>query len=188
VRCRSPPEFPFRFIWVLGWSTWYLCANDPTPCTCNTNYLHILTRCHSCVGWGRAGGLGRAEPSGANTAVSAGFASGVSLQRMERSQRCLFLTWTRSLIYCRLPTGPPTEWPPPEGTGLAGHSQVLGFAMRTASLLLDNAPRARFDFPLEKPHRHCPPLGGGRRAFACSSSCSSRLFSPPMASCPAPGV
>ena len=42
VRCRSSPEFPFRFIWVLGWSTWYLCANDPTPCTCNTNYLHIL--------------------------------------------------------------------------------------------------------------------------------------------------
>jgi hypothetical protein len=24
VRCRSSPEFPFRFIWVLGWSTWYL--------------------------------------------------------------------------------------------------------------------------------------------------------------------
>jgi hypothetical protein len=25
-------EFPhcFRFIWVLGWSTWCLCANDPT--------------------------------------------------------------------------------------------------------------------------------------------------------------
>ena len=42
VRCRSPPEFPFRFIWVLGWSTWYLCANDPTPCTCKTNYLRIL--------------------------------------------------------------------------------------------------------------------------------------------------
>jgi hypothetical protein len=39
VRCRSSPEFPFRFIWVLGWSTWYLCANDPTPCTCNTYYL-----------------------------------------------------------------------------------------------------------------------------------------------------
>jgi hypothetical protein len=38
VRCRSSPEFPFRFIWVLGWSTWYLCANDPTPCTCNTNF------------------------------------------------------------------------------------------------------------------------------------------------------
>jgi hypothetical protein len=32
VRCRSSPEFPFRFIWVLGWSTRYLCANDPTPC------------------------------------------------------------------------------------------------------------------------------------------------------------
>jgi hypothetical protein len=42
VRCRSPPEFPFRFIWVLGWSTWYLCANDPTPCTCKTNYLRVL--------------------------------------------------------------------------------------------------------------------------------------------------
>ena len=42
VRCRSSPEFPFRFIWVLGWSTWYLCANDPTPCTCKTNYLRIL--------------------------------------------------------------------------------------------------------------------------------------------------
>jgi hypothetical protein len=39
VRCRSSPEFPFRFTWVLGWSTWYLCANDPTPCTCKTNYL-----------------------------------------------------------------------------------------------------------------------------------------------------
>jgi hypothetical protein len=42
VRCRSPPEFPFRFIWVLGLSTRYLCANDPTPCTCKTNYLRIL--------------------------------------------------------------------------------------------------------------------------------------------------
>jgi hypothetical protein len=42
VRCRSSPGFPFRFIWVLGWSTWYLCANDPTPCTCKTNYLRIL--------------------------------------------------------------------------------------------------------------------------------------------------
>ena len=28
VWCRSSPEFPFRFIWVLGWSTWCLCAND----------------------------------------------------------------------------------------------------------------------------------------------------------------
>jgi hypothetical protein len=42
VRCRSSPEFSFRFIWVLGWSTWYLCANDRTPCTCKTNYLRIL--------------------------------------------------------------------------------------------------------------------------------------------------
>ena len=42
VRCISPPEFPFRFIWVLGWPTRCLCANDPTPCTCNTNYLHVL--------------------------------------------------------------------------------------------------------------------------------------------------
>jgi hypothetical protein len=41
VRCRSSPEFPFRFVWVLGWSTRYLCANDPTPCTCKTNYLRI---------------------------------------------------------------------------------------------------------------------------------------------------
>jgi hypothetical protein len=30
VLCRpSPPEFPFRFIWVLGWSTWHL-ALDPS--------------------------------------------------------------------------------------------------------------------------------------------------------------
>jgi hypothetical protein len=42
VRRRSSPEFPFRFIWVLGWSTRYLCANDPTPCTYNANYFHIL--------------------------------------------------------------------------------------------------------------------------------------------------
>jgi hypothetical protein len=35
VRCRLSPEFPCRFIWVLGWSTWYLCANDPTPCLQN---------------------------------------------------------------------------------------------------------------------------------------------------------
>jgi hypothetical protein len=42
VRCRSPPGFPFRFIWVLGWSTWCLSANDPTPCTCKTNYLRVL--------------------------------------------------------------------------------------------------------------------------------------------------
>jgi hypothetical protein len=42
VRCRSSPEFPFRLIWVLGWSTRYLCANDPTPCACNTNCLRVL--------------------------------------------------------------------------------------------------------------------------------------------------
>jgi hypothetical protein len=29
VLCRPSPEFPFRFIWVLGWSTWHL-ALDPS--------------------------------------------------------------------------------------------------------------------------------------------------------------
>jgi hypothetical protein len=30
VRCRSSPEFPFRFVWVLGWSTRYLrVTNQP---------------------------------------------------------------------------------------------------------------------------------------------------------------
>jgi hypothetical protein len=45
VRCRSSPEFPFRFTWVLGWSTRYLWANDPTPCTCNTHYLRASSGC-----------------------------------------------------------------------------------------------------------------------------------------------
>jgi hypothetical protein len=29
VLCSPSPEFPFRFIWALGWSTWYL-ALDPS--------------------------------------------------------------------------------------------------------------------------------------------------------------
>jgi hypothetical protein len=32
VRCRSSPEFPFRFIWVPGWPTRYLC---PQPVRCH---------------------------------------------------------------------------------------------------------------------------------------------------------
>jgi hypothetical protein len=43
-----------------------------------------------------------------------------------------------------------------------------------------DSPRARFDFPNPFPHTHThsPRLGAGRRAFACSSSCSNRLLSP----------
>jgi hypothetical protein len=28
VLCRPSPEFPFRFIWVLGWSTWHLALDS----------------------------------------------------------------------------------------------------------------------------------------------------------------
>jgi hypothetical protein len=38
------------------------------------------------------------------------------------------------------------------------------------------SPRARFDFPNAFPHMYSPRLGKGRRAFACSSSCSNRLL------------
>jgi hypothetical protein len=44
-RAHPSTRVPLRFIvWVLGsgWSTRCLCANGPTPCTCNTNYLHIM--------------------------------------------------------------------------------------------------------------------------------------------------
>jgi hypothetical protein len=44
------------------------------------------------------------------------------------------------------------------------------------SSIAKSTQRARFDFPLENPHRDCPPPGGGRRAPACSSSCCSRLL------------
>jgi hypothetical protein len=37
-------------------------------------------------------------------------------------------------------------------------------------------PRARFDFPNPFSHIHSPRLGAGRRASACSSSCSNLLL------------
>jgi hypothetical protein len=56
VLCRPSLEFPFRFIWVLGWSTWHL-ALDPSSVLylqhklCS--YLDALQHC----GWeGRGGG------------------------------------------------------------------------------------------------------------------------------------
>ena len=41
--CRSSPEFPCPSVCALGWSTWYLCANNPTSCACSTK----LYRCSS---------------------------------------------------------------------------------------------------------------------------------------------
>jgi hypothetical protein len=44
--CRPSPEFPpcLSFaVWVLGWSTRYLCANNPTSCASSTK----LYRCSS---------------------------------------------------------------------------------------------------------------------------------------------
>jgi hypothetical protein len=47
---HQSPEFPFRFIWVLGWSTWHL-ALDPSSVLylqhSNTSYVRILVS--SCV-------------------------------------------------------------------------------------------------------------------------------------------
>jgi hypothetical protein len=79
--CRPSPEFACPSVWVLGWSTRYLCTNNPTSCArntklyrCSSTFLHFrrstASSCHSGTCSSLNGGLTR-RTSLRSTAASA---------------------------------------------------------------------------------------------------------------------